>query len=1012
MRKWKMLLLAATVACLLLTLPMMAHASDLQVDGEGVVTAAADGGNGMFLASYDPVTGQFLGLIESGAAAKQNAAVRAIETDGHHAPVGAARSALVITEENSVISGGQYDFVTIVQSASGSVTLSGVTVTGDVAVYGGDKLVLEDCEIGESVEIDKTALAIETKGETGELTLTTALHTTPAVTVNGDDKTSSVQRPSTIRLEAVTLGNKTDYRFAWDSAGNVQYYAYEILDSTGAKVKSAYLNSSATSTAGIATILADAKADTFSFVLYAERTEIDRLDNCLVVDVAGEPAAYTADFDAAAGQTKINVSAPTDGIWYLRSWFKADGSSYGSSGSGSNGTMTAHHKLVDGDQIDIRVITSYALTDQVLYATVTPSSRKAYVPSGSGGNGEKRFALETGSGIGVVKAVWSGYEAETYRLKVLSGETTVFEITSTGAGEESNLFSLLPFVESSGRYTIALYGDGALLATLENALNLTVSGVALDYNMDFDTPQAGVHTITVNGGKPEGLLFRDGWRSADGEYRSQGYGSISVTKTEYRTLAEGDQYDLRVVKSSELADGVWYVIMTPPSVKPTEPAAIKATLNVTNVLTQLLWPAQSGTTYYWSCNGGEAQRYNGYRDGNGNANLNIGPQITAAEPGSTVSFVIRRDSADGEIVVEARDIVEVQAAADGVEYTVTGQADGTYRMASSAGSGKRFIFTLMTPEGKAVGSLQRTDTASITVAPYQGCTFDIAERVSSETGYGIDHLTVSLKKGVSFTPYDFPTEPQSVNDEESFKAAINKGGTVVLASDVTLTNCPIDHGSEVTLDLNGFTLDLGSSNEVSISNGKRLTVVDFSEGKTGAVIGRAGFSVYSASKLVCRDIPVSSICSNFSINCDASPELELSGVTLGGSQLRDADNTITVNGGTYGVGYSGITGSTSFQNASATINNAVFSNYFQLYRGSMITMRGCSFAENTNIRVSDGSTLKLLELPENPFGNGTYISASDTSKIILSADPTGIVRTACVITNNGDGTWTMTEANS
>ncbi len=158
---------------LLLALSLSAAAVDapeLDVAGDGGISAAAGEGSELFLASYDPVTGQFLGFLDpAGETGGGNVLLKAIQSDGDYRPVSESRSVLVISEGGTEYEGGVYDEV-VVTSALGedTVTLRNMTVQ-NVTLYGGD-VTLEAVTLGDggaSLMAESSGLSIRIVNNSG-----------------------------------------------------------------------------------------------------------------------------------------------------------------------------------------------------------------------------------------------------------------------------------------------------------------------------------------------------------------------------------------------------------------------------------------------------------------------------------------------------------------------------------------------------------------------------------------------------------------------------------------------------------------------------------------------------------------------------------------------------------------------------------------------------------------------------------------------------------------------------
>ncbi|MBQ9413048.1 MAG: hypothetical protein IJU29_08140, partial [Oscillospiraceae bacterium] len=148
MKKFVAILLAVLTAALFLSAAVAADAPEIKVDDSGRVTFSSPAGVSLHVAAYDPRSGQYLGQITSGTVLSRSALLKAIQTNASYVPVAAARSVLVVAE------GGSYSDVSVDaalitgQAAAGeTVTLSRMTVRGDLDVFGACDLNLDNVNV-------------------------------------------------------------------------------------------------------------------------------------------------------------------------------------------------------------------------------------------------------------------------------------------------------------------------------------------------------------------------------------------------------------------------------------------------------------------------------------------------------------------------------------------------------------------------------------------------------------------------------------------------------------------------------------------------------------------------------------------------------------------------------------------------------------------------------------------------------------------------------------------------
>ena len=200
-----------------------------------------------------------------------------------------------------------------------------------------------------------------------------------------------------------------------------------------------------------------------------------------------------------------------------------------------------------------------------------------------------------------IKASWNGTPSANYGLKVVdSTGTTVSSIIVTGNTETSNLATYLPRLTSgTEQYDLALYAISdsyvwgtTALASLEDCLEVTVSGEAVAYNMEFayDTYTSGSYTaqknrVTWPGAQPVGIWCANAWYRG-GVMRESGSGSIT-SPMEYTTqIEDGDVFDLRIITAYTLDGQTLRATMTPASTKTYTEAAHTHTWDSGRVTTE------------------------------------------------------------------------------------------------------------------------------------------------------------------------------------------------------------------------------------------------------------------------------------------------------------------------------------------------------------------------------------------------------------------------------------------
>ena len=139
-----MVLVFVAALALLCTAALASDAPKLFVAADGTVSCEQTGGAALYVAAYDPASGQFRGLVEPGAKLGSGAAeLKAFQTDAANAPVSDPAGVLVIAEAGTY-RGGSYDTVVIAAGVgSGAVDLKDFDIQGDLCVYAPCDLTLD-----------------------------------------------------------------------------------------------------------------------------------------------------------------------------------------------------------------------------------------------------------------------------------------------------------------------------------------------------------------------------------------------------------------------------------------------------------------------------------------------------------------------------------------------------------------------------------------------------------------------------------------------------------------------------------------------------------------------------------------------------------------------------------------------------------------------------------------------------------------------------------------------------
>jgi len=225
-------------------------------------------------------------------------------------------------------------------------------------------------------------------------------------------------------------------------------------------------------------------------------------------------------------------------------------------------------------------------------------------------------------------------------------------------------------------------------------------------------------------------------------------------------------------------------------------------------------------------------------------------EIRNATPGSH-DFVVYISDDWGQTKEEwARldDALIVTQSGEDPQVSIAGQADGSFRFIPLETDCAGYEFTLFAPDGTQIGWpmwIEPNGTNDM-FAAYEGSTFMVNEIGWTSTGDQQDsvEVTVTGKKQVAFTPYDFSNTVVTIteNDPYLLTAALRAGGKVILESDVTYTYSEdrsfdsLCCGAPVELDLNGHTITLSEGCSWTIEYGKKITITD-SSAEQGGIYG-------------------------------------------------------------------------------------------------------------------------------------------------------------------------------
>lgn len=188
-------------------------------------------------------------------------------------------------------------------------------------------------------------------------------------------------------------------------------------------------------------------------------------------------------------------------------------------------------------------------------------------------SGEVMFQI---SGNNVI-ASWADYGYSQYCLKFMDENGQQAGITwsnNENPQQSDGLFASIPRPAELGTssYTLEVYGaDGnfnirsKVAESAPGALEITVSGDALDYEVSYNDPETDQHTVTI-ANAPSGEGYLRTWYRPDGSISRCGWhGSLRPSMQMYHPVSDGDVFDLRAIFSYSVSDDAFVIEMTPPS---------------------------------------------------------------------------------------------------------------------------------------------------------------------------------------------------------------------------------------------------------------------------------------------------------------------------------------------------------------------------------------------------------------------------------------------------------------
>ena len=160
-----------------------------------------------------------------------------------------------------------------------------------------------------------------------------------------------------------------------------------------------------------------------------------------------------------------------------------------------------------------------------------------------------------------IKAKWSGFSAPSFAIKIIDKDNShvATAYTNPGATETADLALYIPTINTGeAEYSLELYSiDEASkwekVATMNNAIKITIEGSQAEYQMAFNQPEEKQHTLSWIGEAPEGIQYASTWYR-DENTNGSGCGSITPTLLFHHEIKNKDVFDLRIITNYELDD--------------------------------------------------------------------------------------------------------------------------------------------------------------------------------------------------------------------------------------------------------------------------------------------------------------------------------------------------------------------------------------------------------------------------------------------------------------------------
>lgn len=286
-----------------------------------------------------------------------------------------------------------------------------------------------------------------------------------------------------------------------------------------------------------------------------------------------------------------------------------------------------------------------------------------------------------------------------------------------------------------------------------------------------------------------------------------------------------------------------------------------------------------------------------------------------------------------------------------------------------------------------------------------------------------------LASFMAFVPFavDAAEDCASLYDDSEYIAClISESDSIVLEEDVDLTETGLQVSSDLTIDLNGFTIEVqnGDSHNIDVNNGATLTLNDSSEDESGLIYSETTLSnggrgavdvdaatfVMNAGTITVTDTDYSSNAVLVFYGTEENPstviinggEINATGSSISNHNTMGGNTYIEINGGTLNSGiYSTYTATPA--NHDLTINGGVVSDV--TFKSSYVAFDAGITPElivtggeigSLNISMYDDtykvSKIFSLDITGGVFGNDVTEYINETVYEVVESDDTYTVQ--------------------